>query len=68
MNLYADIIGVNQATFFPLTSTHGPVLIAFIARLNLDLFIENASGNMYNTLTEFMQAHVTSREKVFLNT
>ena len=37
---YANIIGANQATFFPLTSTHCPVLTVFIAWLNLDLGIE----------------------------
>ena len=38
--VYANIIGANQATFFPLTSTHCPVLTVFIAWLNLDLGIE----------------------------
>ena len=38
--LYANIIGANQATFFPSTSTHCPVLTVFIAWLNLDLGIE----------------------------
>jgi len=28
---YANIIGANQAMFFPSTSTHCPVLIVFIA-------------------------------------
>ena len=37
---YANIIGVNQATFFPSTSKHCPVLTVFIAWLNLDLGIE----------------------------
>ena len=37
---YANIIGANQATFFPSTSTHCPVLTVFIAWLNLDLGIE----------------------------
>ena len=35
---YANIIGANEATFFP--STHCPVLTVFIAWLNLDLGIE----------------------------
>ena len=38
--LYANIIGANQATFFPSTRAHCPVLTAFIAWLNLDLGIE----------------------------
>ena len=37
---YANIIRANQATFFPSTSTHCPVLTVFIAWLNLDLGIE----------------------------
>ena len=37
---YANIIGANQATFFPSTSTHCPVLTVFIAWLNLDLGIQ----------------------------
>ena len=37
---YANIIGANQATFFPSTSTHCPVLTVFIAWLNLDLGIK----------------------------
>ena len=37
---YANIIGANQATFFPSTSTHCPVLTVFITWLNLDLGIE----------------------------
>ena len=37
---YANIIGANQATFFPSASTHCPVLTVFIAWLNLDLGIE----------------------------
>ena len=37
---YANIIGANQATFFPSTSAQCPVLTVFIAWLNLDLGIE----------------------------
>jgi len=45
---YANIIGANQATFFPSTSTHCPVLIVFIAWLNLDLGIETCFFNGLN--------------------
>ena len=38
---YANVLGANQATFFPSTSTHCPVLTVFIAWLNLDLGIES---------------------------
>jgi len=37
---YANIIGANQATFFPSTSTYCPVLTVFISWLNLDIGVE----------------------------
>ena len=45
---YANVLGANQATFFPSTSKHCPVLTVFIAWLNLDLGIESCFFNGLN--------------------